>query len=187
MSAERPFPEAPVISCGTGLLLRRHLERDLPSIVEMCQDTEMQRWTTIPVPYGYQDAEGYLGHVRESWEEGTVAAFALELDGRFAGNIDLRLEEGSWAEVGYAAAPWARGQGVMTRALRAVVAWGFTALSLEGVHWRAHVGNDASRRVAEKCGFRLEGTVRALLVQRGRRFDGWMGSIVPTELRGPGG
>jgi RimJ/RimL family protein N-acetyltransferase len=70
----------------------------------------------------------------------------------------------------------------MTRALGVVLEWGFATLNLEGVHWRAQVGNDASKRVAEKCGFRFEGTARGLLLQRGRRIDGWMGSVVSTEL-----
>lgn len=171
-----------MLRCSSDLVLRPHLDRDLPDIVEMCQDPEMQRWTTIPVPYGPSDAEGFLAHVRDGWATGVAAGFALEHDGRFAGNLDLRLEEGSWAEVGYGAAAWARGRGLMTRALRAALVWGFGELGLAGVHWQAHVGNHASRRVAEKCGFRLEGTARGLLVQRGRRFDGWLGSIVPAEL-----
>ena len=182
MTAEAAFPESPVLSCGPGLLLRRHLESDLAGLVEMCQDTEMRRWTTIPVPYGPREAEGFLAQVREGWSRGAVAALAIDLGGRFAGNIDLRLEEGSWAEVGYATAPWARGRGAMTRGLEAALEWGFTVLGLEGVHWRAHVGNEASRRVAEKCGFRMEGSARGLVLQRGRRFDGWLGSILPTEL-----
>ena len=33
------------------------------------------------------------------------------------------------------------------------------------MHWRAYVGNWASRRTAWRCGFRVEGTVRQLLVR----------------------
>lgn len=164
------------------MFLRRHRAGDVPSMLEMCRDPEMQRWTTVPVPYRLEDAEGFLAHTDQSWEQEAIAALAIELDGRFAGNIDLRLEGGSWAEVGYAVAPWARGRGVMTRSLWAALDWGFATLQLEGVHWQAHVGNDASRRVAEKCGFRVEGTVRGLLLQRGRRVDGWIGSVLAREL-----
>jgi len=45
------------------------------------------------------------------------------------------------------------------------------------VYWRAQVGNWASRRVAGRCGFRMEGTVRGLLEQRGERRDAWIGSL----------
>lgn len=117
----------------------------------------MQRWTTIPLPYGPDEEARFLAHVREGWGRGSEAAFAIEFEGQLAGHLDLRLEEGSWAEVGYAAAPWVRGQGVMTRCLRMALHWAFTTLDLEGVHWRALGGNTASKRVAEKGGFRMEG------------------------------
>lgn len=182
MTARWSLPASPVVECRAGLSLRRHRDDDFQPVVEMGQDAEMQRWTVVPVPYRPADAEEFLTGVRDRWEAGTVAAFAIDLDGRFAGNLDLRWEEGAWAEVGYATAPWARGRGVMSAALRSALKWGFDALRLDGVHWQAQVGNHASRRVAEKCGFRIEGTGRALLVQRGRRFDGWIGSIVASEL-----
>jgi RimJ/RimL family protein N-acetyltransferase len=59
----------------------------------------------------------------------------------------------------------------MTRAPRLVLAWGFGLSGIEVVYWRAQVGNWASRRVAGRCGFRMEGTVGGLLQQRGERRD----------------
>jgi RimJ/RimL family protein N-acetyltransferase len=106
-----------------------------------------------------------------------VARFAIAYDGRFAGSVDLRFDGIGGAEVGFGLAPWARGNGVMTRALRLVLAWGFGLPGINVVYWRAQVGNWASRRVAGRCGFRMEGTVRGLLEQRGERRDGWIGSL----------
>jgi RimJ/RimL family protein N-acetyltransferase len=65
----------------------------------------------------------------------------------------------------------------MTRALRLALAWGFGLPGIDVMYWRAQVGNWASRRVAGRCGFRMEGTVRGLLEQRGERRDGWIGSL----------
>ena len=62
-------------------------------------------------------------------------------------------------EVGFWMAPWARGRGIMTDAVRLVCRWGFADLGLGRIEWWANVGNDASRRVAEKVGFTMEGTV----------------------------
>jgi len=175
-----PLP-APELRDGPGLLLRRHRTEDVDGICEQCQDESMQRWTTVPVPYTRQDAEGFLAHVQRGWEEGATASFGIEVDGRFAGTIDLQLSDGAWGDVGFGLAPWARGRSAMSRSPRLVLAWGFSELALAGVQWRAHVGNHASRRVAEACGFRVEGQVRGLLFERGRRIDGWIGTVLAGE------
>ncbi|KQS66592.1 GNAT family N-acetyltransferase [Modestobacter sp. Leaf380] len=161
--------------------LRAHRPDDVPEVVAQCQDPEMQRFTAVPAPYTAADAAGFLAAVDAGWRDGWLAAWAVEVEGRFAGTVDLRLQEGDWAEIGYGLAPWARGRGVMARALDLALGWGFGTRGLVGVEWRAYVGNDASRRVAERCGFRVEGTVRGLCVSRGRRVDAWIGTLLSTD------
>lgn len=79
-------------------------------------------------------------------------------------------------------APAARGRGYMPAALAALSAWGFTTLGLARIEWKAHVGNTASRRVAEKAGFAFEGTARGGLQHRGERVDVWMAALLPKDL-----
>ena len=177
------LPEQVELRDGDDLLLRRHRADDLDGIHEQCQDPETVRFTTVPHPYSRQDAEDYLALVVREWEAGATASFAVEVDGRFAGTVDLRMREGAWTEVGFGLAPWARGRGVTTRALRLALNWGFRELGLVGARWTARVGNDGSRRVAERCGFTVEGTVRGLLVLRGQRLDGWIGSLMADDLK----
>ncbi|HEY1916695.1 MAG TPA: GNAT family protein [Streptosporangiaceae bacterium] len=57
---------------------------------------------------------------------------------------------------------------------------------IELMHWRAVVGNWASRRIAWRCGFRLEGTVRMFGVHPDGAHDNWIGSLHRTEERKPG-
>ena len=156
--------------------MRLPLSGDVGDIVAQCRDPEFQRWTTVPVPYHESDAQDFVRRVAEGWRT-NVARFAIAYDGRFAGSVDLRFDGLGGAEVGFGLAPWARGRGVMTRALRLVLAWGFELPGIEVVYWRAQVGNWASRRVAGRCGFRMEGMVRGLLEQRCERRDGWIGSL----------
>lgn len=179
----RALPGHVELRDGQDLLLRRHRLADADAIYEQCQDPEMVRFTTVPTPYTRADADQFLAHVAAGWADGSLAAFAIEVDGRFAGSIDLRLQEGSWAEVGFGLAPWARGRAVMTRALGLLLEWGFTEIGLRGVQWLAVVGNERSRRVAQKCGFAMEGAVRGLLVHRGQRTDGWIGTLLATDPR----
>lgn len=70
-----------------------------------------------------------------------------------------------------------------TAAVVAVCRWVFDIRNLALVEWRAQVGNEASRRVAEKVGFSMEGVLRQRLVHRGCRVDAWVGSLLPGEIR----
>jgi RimJ/RimL family protein N-acetyltransferase len=72
---------------------------------------------------------------------------------------------------------------VAPAAARTIAAWAFDSLGLARVVWRAHVGNEASRRVAEKAGLVFEGTERSGLDHRGTRRDAWVASLVATDPR----
>ena len=52
---------------------------------------------------------------------------------RFAGTVSLRNEREGRAEVAFGAHPWARGRGVMVRALELLLAWGFEERGLQTV------------------------------------------------------
>jgi RimJ/RimL family protein N-acetyltransferase len=97
--------------------------------------------------------------------------------------IDVRISagDGGVAEVGCLVAPWARGRGYATAALRTISAWAFAELGLDRLVWRAHLGNEASRRVAEKAGFTVEGIERAGCEQRGERRDAWVAARLATD------
>ncbi|MGB6515095.1 MAG: GNAT family N-acetyltransferase [Mycobacterium sp.] len=170
------LPAAPELTDGPDLVLRLPRPEDVDGIVAQCRDPEFQRWTTVPVPYNEADAHEFLQRVAEGWRA-YVAAFAIAYEGRFAGSVNLRFDGLGGAEVGFGLAPWARGKGVMTRAVRLMLTWGFERAGLEVVYWRTQVGNWPSRRVATRCGVRMEGTVRGLLEQRGERRDAWIGSL----------
>jgi RimJ/RimL family protein N-acetyltransferase len=79
------FPEdVPVLTDGgPGLVLRAHTAADVDAAYEMCSDPEFQRWTTVPVPYERQHAEGYLlDKIPGGWRDGGMWAWAIEYDGR---------------------------------------------------------------------------------------------------------
>jgi RimJ/RimL family protein N-acetyltransferase len=105
-------------------------------------------------------------------------------DDRWSGGINIGpfANDPGQAEVGFNCAPWARGNGLTTAAMRLMCAWAFDHWQLGRIQWSAFVGNDASRRVAEKVGFVIEGTQRQRLVQRGTRIDAWVGGLLPHDL-----
>ena len=171
--------------------LRAHSEDDVEAIVEQCQDPVSLTWTNIPVGYTRDDAKRYVRDlVPGGWETGRECAFAVEAAGRYAATVLLRDEGEGRAEIAYAAHPAARGTGHVDRALRLLLAWGFSPASeggpdLQTVIWRAFVGNWASRRTAWRLGFTCDGPVRGSMVYRDGLVDGWIGSLLATDPLAP--
>ncbi len=60
--------------------------------------------------------------------------------------------------------------------------WAFTSLGAERLEWRAETGNVASRAVALRAGFRLEGEQRSGLLNKGVRRDAWTAALLPSDL-----
>jgi RimJ/RimL family protein N-acetyltransferase len=165
----------PVLSDGV-VTLRAHTPTDIDALVEMAGDPEMQRWTAIPIPNTRAMSEQYAFAVLpRGWDDGTHRGWAIEADGRFAGNIDIR--QSPIADIGFALHPSARGRGVMARAVRLAVDWALNEGGVEIVHWRSHVGNEASLRVAHQTGFTLHGLIPGMLHERSQVLDAWTGSF----------
>ena len=140
------------------LVLRPPAERDLAAIVAACADDEISRFIPfVPSPYTEDDARAFLADVGEAWRlspERTFAVADAECD-EFLGVVTVRLREGG--SVGYWLKREARGRGVMTEAVRAVVEWACGEHRIERLVLTAHPKNVASQRVAEKAGFRRVG------------------------------
>jgi RimJ/RimL family protein N-acetyltransferase len=174
---------------------------DVERVFELCQDDAIQRWTTVPSPYLREHASEFAtAFVPRGWESGRVLTWAIrppgdvlpgESEPELLGMVGLHLDDTpaphQSAELGFWMAPEARGRGLVTEAARLAVDYGLDpeGLGLARVEWRAVVGNWASRRVAWKVGVRVEGEIRGLLVHRGQRLDGWIGTVLPSDPREP--
>jgi RimJ/RimL family protein N-acetyltransferase len=184
------FPDdVPVLSDGV-VTLRSHRAEDADGVLDQCLDPVSQLWTTVPVPYTREHAEGFVTEVVPAgWDRGRWA-FAVESADdsgtrRFAGTVELRDEGNRRAEIAYGLAAWARGRGVVHRALLLLLEWGFTSQHLRTVSWWANRGNWPSRRAAWRLGFSCDGTVRRWLPQRGDLLDGWVGVLHADAPRSP--
>jgi ribosomal-protein-alanine N-acetyltransferase len=170
----------PVLDDGV-VTLRAHVPTDIDALLEMATDPVMVRWTGVTTPHDRSMSEQFaLSIIPRGWDDSTHRVWAIEAvddagRSRFAGNVDIR----QWpiADIGFALHPWARGRGLMTRAVRLAVDWALSEGGVEIVHWRSHVGNEASLRVAHHTGFTLHGTTPGILHERGRVLDAWTGSF----------
>src|SRR5579862_6352725 len=64
-----------------------------------------------------------------------------------------------------------RGKGYMTEAVELMTDYMFKLEKIHRVQLQIEPENTASRRVAEKCGFKHEGTLRHVFINRGRPVD----------------
>lgn len=67
--------------------------------------------------------------------------------------------------------PSAMGRGLATDAVQARDVWAFRELGLDRIEALVLETNDASRRLHERVGYRLEGGMGALVVRDGQRID----------------
>ncbi|MFJ6698183.1 GNAT family N-acetyltransferase [Streptomyces sp. NPDC091272] len=116
----------------------------------------------------------------EDWSAGTAATFAL-LDGdadtadtadtadpvdtapTLLGALTVRWTDRSdgLAMIGYWLVPAARGRGLATEATLAATEWAFRTVGVRRLELAHAVQNTPSCRVAQRCGFPTEGTLRA--------------------------
>lgn len=174
---------------GSGVTIRPHRPEDAQGVLEQSLDPVSVLWTTVPSPYSMADARRFVEETMPGgWADDSEWGFAVEHDGQYAGTISLRDRGDRRAEVAYGSHPRVRGTGVMERALRQVLDWGFEELDLDTVVWWARHGNWASRKLAWRVGFSFDGTVRRWHPDRsGELVDAWVGTLLRDEPRAPRG
>lgn len=168
------------------VLLRSPDDSDVDAIYRICQDPDIQRWTTVPGPYLREHAEGFVREfVAGGWTKGspTWAIRQVADGGRLVGMIGLSAQPVRSAEIGWWLAPDARGRGLMGRAVHLVLDACWDRLGLDRVEWRAFEGNEPSRAVAERAGFQMEGCIRGGAVKGEARYDDWVGTVLRSDQR----
>ncbi|MEU2513243.1 GNAT family N-acetyltransferase [Streptomyces syringium] len=187
----------PDISLSTDRLVLRPFDAaDIPALAEMMNDELITAWTSVPHPYTTADARDWaLVRAPAERTEGRGIVFAVTefLTHRLVGIVHLRHTD--WrtlaAEVAYAVAPWARGEGYACESVVAVARWLFRDQKFERLELRTAADNTASQQVAQKVGCISEGVLRNACIARSRTEDGgWtdirtdliVWSLLPEDL-----
>lgn len=155
------IPSAPVVVRDGGLVLRAFTPADLPDLVAAFADATLASWNPGPVE-SEEAALDWLRH-RADWSGGDHLSWAVsDADGALHGSVSLfhlDRDQGD-GEVGYWLTPAARGRGVAAHAVRTAAAYALGQLGFHRLFLFHAIENEASCRVAEASGFRLEGTLR---------------------------
>ncbi len=182
MSGGPAVPADPPLTDGV-VTLRPWTADDVDVLVECLNEPEIARWIDqIPQPYTEADARAFLAGGSDAFARFAVTDANA---GTVLGGVGVhRVDAPGVAEIGYWARAEARGRGLTSRAAALAARWAIGAQGVERVQLRAEVRNAASRRVAEKAGFRLEGILRSAdwSPRQQRRYDWAMYSLLPEDL-----
>ncbi|NLE45826.1 MAG: GNAT family N-acetyltransferase [Chloroflexi bacterium] len=165
----------------------RPVERDdLPRFVRWFADPEVRRYLLVFQPFSLAQEERWYERMVDSVERQETVLFAIDaLDGVHIGNIGLHNI--NWkdrsTELGIVIGEksyWDQGLG--TDAISTLLHLAFDEMNLHRVFLRVDADNARGIRCYEKCGFRLEGTLRDATFKEARYVDQYMMSILQPEF-----
>ncbi|HEY2325983.1 MAG TPA: GNAT family N-acetyltransferase [Gaiellaceae bacterium] len=180
----RLTPPDPPLTDGV-IRLEPLASRDRADVWVMAQDEDVKSFTYLPSKGDERWVGSWLESYEKAWPAGTRAGFSIrdaETD-VFVGfaaivRLELELHQG---EIGYVVSPQLRGRGAAARSVELLTRWAFDELGLERLELRIDERNGASRRVAERAGYQLDGVLRSLAFKEGLRTDTGVWSRLRTD------
>ncbi len=153
------------------LLLRPFEDGDAESVFEYAKDPAVGPIAGWPA---HKSVEESLNVIRNVFSTPEAYAICLKEDGKAIGAIELKLggsdrsdlaENEDECELGYWLGRPFWGRGIMPEAAREMLRHAFEDLGMVRVWCGYYDGNDKSKRVQEKCGFRYQRTTHGLDVK----------------------
>ncbi|MBS6101971.1 MAG: GNAT family N-acetyltransferase [Actinomyces sp.] len=170
---------------GKKVVLRRPQVTDAQQLAEVLNDPLIAKYTTVPQPYSLEDAKWWINTSRQLEEPN--ATWLVWADSDLVGCVGLEdyNEAQRSLKLGYWASEAARGKSYISEAARLAIQHVFEGSRVDKIVWHAHVGNDASWRLAWKLGFIFEGVERRVRERNGRVVDMWAASLLRGESMEP--
>ncbi|MEV4293937.1 GNAT family N-acetyltransferase [Microbispora rosea] len=155
-TASMGFP-AEIHLSGLGLILREWHDHDVPTMVDLFDEQQIDRWTPLRAPFDTAAARAYLDQARRRRSDDQRIQLAVTTDGNQPLGEILLFRTGTpgEAELAYAIGASYRRRGLASRAVRLMVKYAYDCLSMEGLLLRIAPCNTASAAVARSCGFFL--------------------------------
>jgi RimJ/RimL family protein N-acetyltransferase len=175
---------------------------DAATVLEWDADSEIQHWYDWPATPPADDPQTYAARLaaaertvrsqRASWDEGEQFTFVIHsaTTGEGLGWVDLQPRGSGRGNVAYGVIARHRGKGHATRGVRLAVSYAFDVLGWIRLDLATVADNVASRAVALKTGFHLEGVLRSYGAYEryqpllGKRFDWAIHGLLSTDPRG---
>jgi ribosomal-protein-alanine N-acetyltransferase len=173
---------------GDGFYLRPPLPDDAAEIARaFVEDPHLAvDWGVDDAP-DEQTARDSVVRDADLWEQGEGRRFSIVAPGTdaFLGGVNFHniRQDHDRAEVGFWLAPWARGRGVGSAAVRAACGWAFERWDLNRIEMTTLPDNAGALALAQKIGATREGLLRQRNLERGKHVDIVMLAVLRGELR----
>lgn len=187
----RPIPriaDLPLVVETQRLVLRPLELGDADALHEYASDAEVSKWMAWDPHTERATTVAFLERMIAARESGTSVGWAILVDGKPAGVISLdgiTWQFRAWrvdrAEMGYWLGKPFWGQGYMSEAATAGVRFAFETLGLHKVTIGCVEGNEASRTIIEKLGFRFLAMYQEDFYRFGRWWDHRRYELVASE------
>ncbi len=180
------FSLLPVLTTDR-LILRKMKLSDARDLFAYAKDPEVSRHVLWETHTSIRQSRRFLRAAKRQYRLGQPCSWAITLknSGRMIGTIGFMWLNTEWlsAEVGYSLSREYWHRGLMTEALRAVIAFGFDTLRLQRIEAQHTLDNPASGRVMQHVGMQYEGTLRQRVKNKGKYEDVKLFAILRTDPR----
>ena len=153
--------------------LRPWTPEDLDSLVRYADNFNIARNMADVFPHPYTREKG-IAFIEMATKSVPPHILAIEVEGEAAGGIGIHPQQDIYrknAEMGYWLAEPYWGQGILTRAIPEMVAYGFQNWDITRIFARPFGRNIASQKVLEKAGFTLEARLSQTFYKNGKYED----------------
>lgn len=136
----------------------------------------------FPSPYSIEDAKKFISDLQQDNKQPKV--FAIEYGSIVVGSIGVFLKEDIYrknAEIGYYLAEEYWGEGIMTKAIKAITQYIFDNFDVIRVYAEPFARNIGSRKTLEKAGFRFEAQLKNNIIKNNVVEDSCIYAVLKNE------
>lgn len=130
------------------------------------------------------DFENYIQRCHQRYSEGQEVPLAILIKGEVAGRIGLNyFDINNAAAIGYWLGKDFEGKGVITKACKALIEYGFTQRNLNRIEIKCATENIRSQAVPKRLGFTKEGLLRQAELLKNGYVDLYIYSLLKQEWK----
>ena len=171
------------------VVIRKYQEVDIEERYNAIRDSlnDLSKWFAWCHPaYMPEENRAWFVDYEQRWKNGNEFSFKISEGtsrtqlGECRINHINRLHK--FANISYWVRSGYEGRGIATSAVLQTARFGFTELGVHRLEIFMSLRNAASRKVAEKVGATMEGTLRNRIDLRGRVEDAVLYSLIPDDV-----